>query len=93
MRNKFLIIGLAMGSLSFSQSQVDSTCVGITTKGTNCKIKINVDSTKYCHYHLDGKVFNESEVKSKICGENTTKNTPCKSKTKHSSGKCHHHRD
>ena len=47
MRNKFLIIGLAMGSLSFGQVKVDSTCVGITTKNTNCNIKVNVDSTKY----------------------------------------------
>ena len=93
MRNKFLIIGLAMGSLSFSQSQVDSTCVGTTKKGTNCKIKVNIDSTKYCHYHLDNKVFNKIKVESTICGENTAKNTPCKLKTKDSSGKCHHHRD
>ena len=93
MRNKFLIIGLAMGSLSFSQNQVDSTCVGTTTKGTDCKIKVNIDSTKYCHYHLDNKVFNKIKVESTICGENTAKNTPCKLKTKDSSGKCHHHRD
>ena len=93
MKKKFIIIGLAMGSLGFSQNMVvDSTCVGITTKGKSCKIKVNIDSTKYCHYHWNGNVFNGSDIESVICGENTTKNKPCKNKTRHSSGKCHHHR-
>ena len=43
MKKKFLIIGLAMGSLSFGQAKVDSTCVGITTKNTNCNIKVNIE--------------------------------------------------
>ena len=94
MKRKFIIIGLAMGSLCFSQNVVvDSTCVGITTKGNSCKIKVNIDSTKFCHYHVDGKVFSDATKLSVICGENTSKNTLCKNKTKHSSGKCHHHRD
>ena len=87
MRNKFLIIGLAMGSLSFSQAKVDSTCVGITTKNTNCNIKVNVDSTKYCHWHDPAKInVNRCNGISK-----STKNR-CKLKTKHTSGLCHHHR-
>ena len=93
MRNKFLIIGLAMSSLSFGQTKVDSTCVGITSKGNICKIKVNIDSTKHCHWHIKNVDNFNNKVKSTICGENTKKNTPCQLKTRHSSEKCHHHRD
>ena len=87
MRNKFLIIGLAMGSLSFGQAKVDSTCIGITTKNTNCNIKVNVDLTKYCHWHDPAKInVNRCNGISK-----STKNR-CRMKTKHTSGLCHHHR-
>ena len=55
--------------------------------------KVDKDSTNYCHYHINGNVFNGEKVESVVCGENTKKNTPCKLKTKHESGKCHHHRD
>ena len=87
MKKKFLIIGLAMGSLSFGQAKVDATCVGITTKNTNCNIKVNVDSTKYCHWHNPAKInVNRCDGISK-----STKNR-CKMKTKHTSALCHHHR-
>ena len=94
MKKKFIIIGLAMGSLCFSQNVViDSTCVGITIKGESCKIKVNIDSTEFCHYHINGNVFNEVSPPSVICGKETKKKTSCKNKTRHTSGKCHHHRD
>ena len=94
MNRKFIIIGLAMGSLCFSQNTiVDSTCVGITTKGKSCKIKVNIDSTEFCHYHINGNVFNEVSPSSVVCGEETQRRTSCKNKTRHPSGKCHHHRD
>ena len=94
MKRKFIIIGLAMGSLSFSQSvKIDSTCVGITTKGKSCKIKVNIDSTEFCHYHFNGNVFNKPSPPSVTCGEETQRKTSCKNRTRHSSGKCHHHRD
>tara|TARA_Y100001938_G_C7975092_1_gene371332 strand:+ start:525 stop:800 length:276 start_codon:yes stop_codon:yes gene_type:complete len=87
MRKKYLLIGLAMGSLSFGQTKVDSTCVGITTKNTNCNIKVNVDSTKYCHWHDPAKInVNRCNGISK-----STKNQ-CKLKTKDESGFCHYHR-
>ena len=82
-----------MGSLCFSQNVViDSTCVGITSKGESCKIKVNIDSTKLCHYHVNGNYNSTIGVISIACGENTKKNTPCKLKTRHESGVCHHHR-
>ena len=87
MRKKYLLIGLAMGSLSFGQTKVDSTCVGITAKNTNCNIKVNVDSTKYCHWHDPAKInVNRCNGISK-----STKNQ-CKLKTKDESGFCHYHR-
>jgi hypothetical protein len=93
MRNRFLILGIAMSGLAMSQTvKTDSTCVGITTKGISCKIKVNVDSTNYCHYHNGTYISSTGDTTSVICGENTSKNTPCKLKTKHESGHCHHHR-
>ena len=88
MKKKFLMIGLAMSSLCFSQAKVDSTCVSITSKGNNCKIKVNVDSTKYCHWH-NPKLINVNRCN----GNSKSTNKQCKMKTKHESGFCHHHRD
>ena len=93
MKRKFIVIGLAMGSLCFSQNVVlDSPCVGITSKGESCKIKVIIDSTKLCHYHVNGD-YKKVISSSVIWGGNTSKNIPCKNPTKHESGKCHHHRD
>ena len=87
-----------MGSLSFGQKmKVDSTCVGTTLRGTNCKIKVNIDSTKYCRFHVSKELNNAliilQTLEAIICGEITNKRRPCRNKTRHSSGKCHHHRD
>ena len=91
MKEKFLLIALAMSSITFSQlAIVDSTCIATTTKGTNCKIVVK--NGDLCRYHSVS-VVKTIEVKSVVCGGNTSKNTPCKNKTKHESGKCHHHRD
>ena len=91
MKKKFIMIGLAMGSLGFSQNMVvDSTCVGITTKGRSCKIKVNIDTTSFCHYHKNG---NTIIIKSTQCsGISKSTNNQCKLKTKDETGKCHHHR-
>lgn len=90
MKNKLLILGIAMSGLAISQT--DSTCVGTTSKGLNCKIKVNIDSTNLCHYHNGTYVSSAGDTKSVTCGGTTSKNLPCKLKTKHESGKCHHHR-
>ena len=90
MKNKFLIISLAMGSLGFSQS-VDNTCTATTTKGTNCKIVVKVGNL--CHHH-GGETIAQSTIESTQCTSNR-KNSDirCKVKTKHESGVCHHHRN
>ena len=81
-----------MSGFAFGQSvSNDSTCVGITSKGLSCKIKVNVDSTNLCHYHIDG---NAIITKSTQCnGTSKSTGNQCKLKTKDESGFCHHHRD
>ena len=74
-----------MGGFAFSQT----TCSGVTTKDTNCKIVVKVG--KYCHYH--GGKTTKTKVESVQCN-GTSKSTSkrCKLKTKDKSGLCHHHR-
>ena len=89
MKNKFLIIGLAMGSFAFAQD-VDGTCIATTSKGTNCKVVIKTGV--HCHHH-GGKTTKTVTVASAQCsGTSKSTNAQCKLKTKHASGKCHHHR-
>ena len=88
MRRKFLIIGLAMGSFCFGQNQVDSTCVANTSKGTNCKNRVDLNVTSYCYWH------NPDSINVNRCnGTSKSTNKRCKLRTKHESGNCHHHRD
>tara|TARA_Y100000593_G_C4133122_1_gene248419 strand:- start:299 stop:592 length:294 start_codon:yes stop_codon:yes gene_type:complete len=94
MKNKFLIIGLAMGSLAFSQK---SQCIAFTTKGLQCKIMVFDSISNTCHHHVNkiGKMNGDTTYlrdMTNICGSLTTKNLSCKNKTKHESGKCYHHR-
>ena len=42
---------------------------------------------------VDTTIVEKKKIESKVCGKNTGKNLPCKNKTKHESGSCHHHRD
>ena len=89
MKNKFIIIGLAMGSLTFAQDS-DGTCIGMTKDSTNCKIRV-IDQD-FCRFH-GGEKTEKIEIASTRCTENTSKGNRCKVKTKHESGICHHHRD
>ena len=47
-----------------------------------------LDTTK-----VEVTVPTEKQSQSTVCGKPTSKNIPCKNKTKHESGSCHHHRD
>tara|TARA_R110000851_G_scaffold174482_1_gene320675 strand:- start:298 stop:549 length:252 start_codon:yes stop_codon:yes gene_type:complete len=83
MKNKILILGIAISGLAMSQETVkldsiikDSTITKVVLDTT----KIALDTTKIAS-------------KAVICGKNTSKNTPCKNKTKHVSKCCHYHRD
>ena len=83
-----------MSGFAFSQSvSNDSTCVGITSKGLSCKIKVNVDSTSLCHLHNPNYIKKIDTTISVICSGTTGGGNACKNKTKDSSGLCHHHRN
>ena len=76
-----------MGSLSFGQAKVDSTCIGITTKNVKCKARVNTDVSKFCHWHDPAKIN-----VNRCSGTSNSTKKRCKLKTKHTSGLCHHHR-
>ena len=90
MKWKFIAIGLAMGSLSFAQG-VDNTCVATTTKGTNCKVVVKVGNL--CHHHGGKKSTTITIASAQCSGTSKSTNQQCKLKTKHESGRCHHHRN
>ena len=52
-----------------------------------------VDSVKVKQDSIVSIVDSVVKITTKVCGKNTSKNLPCKNKTKHESGSCHHHRD
>ena len=87
MRNKFLIIGLAMSSLSFSQTQ----CNELTKDSIQCK-NTTKSISELCYLH-DANYVKEAKTTSVICSGTTKKGRNCKNKTKDSSGRCHHHRN
>ena len=86
MRNKFLIISLAMSGFAFSQT----TCSGITTKNTNCKNTVKVGN--FCYHHGGTTIKLDKVVSVQCSGTSKSTGKQCKLKTKHESGKCHHHR-
>ena len=95
MKNKFLIISLAMSGLTIGQQYIngieigtneDNTCDGITRKGTNCKIKVNKEITNLCYWHHP-----DSININRCTGTSKSTKQRCLLKTKHESGKCHHH--
>ena len=80
MKKKFIIIGLAMGSLGFSQGVLMDS--------------ISIDSVEFKPRTPIFTLDTIPMIKTtKICGRNTSKNLPCKNKTTHESGCCHYHRE
>ena len=87
MKNKFIIIGLAMGSLGFSQEIVvenlnkshSHITVIDTTQIDTVKVSANKEVNKITSVQCSG----------------TAKSTgnQCRLKTRHESGQCHHHRN
>ena len=84
MRNKFLIIGLVMGSLSFSQTQ----CNELTKDSVQCK---NTTKVELCYLHNPNYV-KQSEKLTVICSGTTKTGNNCKRKTKNQSGLCYNHK-
>ena len=87
MKAKFIIIGLAMGSLGFSQ-EFHLDTIDLNKFEEFPSTTVSLDTIK-----VDTTIVEKKKIESKVCGKNTGKNLPCKNKTKHESGSCHHHRD
>ena len=89
---KLCAIGLALaGGLSAQSVQ----CHGYTKDTTQCKnrtLDTSYQGFPLCYLH-NPNYINLPEVKTVVCGRITKKNKPCKNRTKHSSGYCHHHRN
>ena len=66
-------------------------CTGTTKKNTQCK-NLAIIGRNLCWQH-DSTYVKPVKVKSVQCSGTTNDNTRCKNKTKHTSGKCHHHRN
>ena len=84
-----------MSGIAFAQKT--DQCIAFTTKGAQCKVKVDFKLSNTCHHHVNkvGEMSGDTiyiQNTTLMCGENTKKNTPCKNLTKHESGKCHHHR-
>ena len=84
MKKKFIIIGLAMGSLAFSQ--------GAKLDSLNVNTVVLVDTTNVVLVDTIKKV---KPVITSVQCNGTSKSTgnQCRLKTRHESGYCHHHRD
>ena len=97
MKNKFLIISLAMSGITVGQQFINGieignndgdTCDGITrNKGTRCKIKVDKEITNFCYWHHP-----DSINVNRCTGHSKTQKRRCLLKTKHESGRCHQHR-
>ena len=83
---KLTLATVLPGSAVFAQTQ----CVGLTKDSVQCKNQVKQGQLCYLH---NPNYVKPSENETVICSGTTKNNTPCKSKTKHSSGKCHNHRD
>jgi len=86
MRKSLLTIAMFATVSGFAQSV---QCSGTTKANTQCKQ--TVTNGTLCHHH-DPNYIVKVEVATAICSGTTKANKPCKVKTKHTSGKCHHHR-
>ena len=84
-----------MSGIAFAQKT--DQCIAFTTKGLQCKLKVDYEVSNTCHHHMNkiGKMSGDTiylQSLVNICNENTTKNKPCKNRPKHESGKCYHQR-
>ena len=81
------VAALTIAMMSYGQTQ----CEGITKKNIQCK-NIVKTKVKLCYLHNPNYVKNVVS-ETVVCGGTTQKGGNCKHKTKHPSGKCHHHRN
>ena len=48
MKNKILILGITISGLAFAQ--LNDQCIAFTTKGKQCKIKVDFKLSNTCHH-------------------------------------------
>ncbi len=90
--NKFITIAalIAMPAITFAQSD-RVQCVETTKKNTQCKNLATI-GRNICWQH-DSTHVKPVVLEAVKCSGITNNNVKCKNKTKHASGKCHHHRN
>ena len=90
--NKFITTAavLVMPMVVFAQSD-RVQCTSHTQKNTQCK-NLAIVGRNLCWQH-DSTYVKPVDIEAIQCSGITKSNTQCKNKTKHASGKCHHHRD
>ena len=89
MRKVILTAALVMPMAIFAQSD-RVQCTETTKKNTQCK-NLAIVGRNLCWRHDETYVKPEN-AETTQCSGITKSNTQCKNKTKHASGKCHHHR-
>ena len=89
--NKFITTAaiLLMPVAMFAQSD-RVQCTETTKKNTQCK-NIAIIGRNICWQH-DSTYVKPVEFEAIVCNGYTKSGNRCKNKTKHASGKCHHHR-
>ena len=89
--NKFITTAAIffMPMMTFAQSD-RVQCTSHTKKNTQCK-NLAIVGRNICWQH-DSTYVKPVNIEAIQCSGITKSNTQCKNKTKHVSGKCHHHR-
>jgi len=83
---KLTLATMLLGGVVFAQTQ----CTSLTKDSVQCKNQVKQGHLCYLH---NPNYVKPSKNEAVICSGTTKKNTPCKLRTRHSSGKCHNHRD
>ena len=91
MKKSLLTIALFTAMSGFAQQTDAFRCKGTTKANVQCKISVKV-GTELCWRH-DPNYVKKVIAASTICTSKTAINTPCRMRTRHESGVCHHHRD
>ena len=89
MRKIILTAAIILPTIVFAQSD-RVQCTSKTKKNTQCK-NLAIIGRNICWQHDPNHVA-KKEVQSQVCNGVTKSGTLCKNKTKHASGRCHHHR-
>ena len=89
--NKFITTAAIffMPMMTFAQSD-RVQCTETTKKNTQCK-NLAIIGRNICWQHDPNHVA-KKETQAQVCNGVTKSGTLCKNKTKHASGRCHHHR-